>query len=247
MTTTKRFDIKKIFVLFAILTALLPVRSAFALCECEPNDNFGTADAIQMGKVVYGDIEPGSCWEDDYYKVNSPIAGTATLVFVNDYPDRWSSSFDIYTYDKYYRNASLFNEHVRCDTTVPHRFTIKLNRGMNYIRVKGTDADPNLREYHFKLSYYTPKTTARVSSPAKKTVKVTWKKKAAVTAYQIRYSTKKSMSGAKIITVAKSRSTRSIKVGKSKKVYYVQVRTVKKVGNVKYYSAWSAKRAVRTK
>ena len=46
------FDIKKIFVLFAILTALLPVRSAFALCECEPNDNFGTADAIQMGKVV---------------------------------------------------------------------------------------------------------------------------------------------------------------------------------------------------
>ena len=247
MTTTKHFDLRKIFVLFAILTALLPVHSAFALGECEPNDNFGSADTIQMGKVVYGDIEPGSGWEDDFYKVNSPISGTATLAFVNDYPDSWSSHFSIYTYDKYYRNASLFNEYVRCDTTVPHRFTVKLNKGMNYIRVNGTDADPDLRDYHFKLSYYTPKTTARVSSPARKVVKVAWKKRAAVTAYQIRYSTRRSMSGAKIITVAKSRSARSFRVGRSKKVYYVQVRTVKKVGNVKYYSAWSARKAIRTK
>lgn len=69
------------------------------------------------------------------------------------------------------------------------------------------------------------------------------------TGYQVRYSLKKSMSGAKTVTISSKASTVSKKVTKlkAKKTYYVQVRTVKKIGTVKKYSAWSAKKTVKTK
>lgn len=76
-----------------------------------------------------------------------------------------------------------------------------------------------------------------------------WKKQSTqTTGYQIRYSTSSSMSSAKNVTVSKN-STVSKKVTKlkAKKKYYVQVRTYKTVNGAKYYSSWSAKKAVTTK
>ena len=76
-----------------------------------------------------------------------------------------------------------------------------------------------------------------------------WKKQASqTTGYQLRYSLKSSMKSAKTLTVAKN-TTVSAKAGKlkAKKKYYVQIRTYKTVNGVKYYSAWSAKKSVKTK
>ena len=92
-------------------------------------------------------------------------------------------------------------------------------------------------------------TTIKSLKALKKGFKVTWKKQSAqVTGYQVRWSLKKSMKGAKTKTI-KSKKTTSFKKLKLKsgKRYYVQVRTYKLVGGDKYCSKWSAKEHVTGK
>ena len=96
-----------------------------------------------------------------------------------------------------------------------------------------------------------PKSTSinKLASPAKKQLKVTWQKRTVqVTGYQLRYSTKQNMTGAKMLKV-KSYKTNSatIKQLKAKTRYYVQIRTYKTVNGKTYYSAWSAKKQIKTK
>ena len=77
---------------------------------------------------------------------------------------------------------------------------------------------------------------------AKKKLTVKWAKQTKeTTGYQIQYTTdakfKKSI---KTKTISKNKTT-SASLGnlKSKKKYYVRIRTYKKVGSEKYYSLWS--------
>ena len=75
------------------------------------------------------------------------------------------------------------------------------------------------------------------------------KKQASQTSgYQIQYSTSSKFSGAKTKTLTKNTST-SLTVSKlkGKKKYFVRVRTYKNVSGKKYYSSWSAAKAVTTK
>ena len=97
-------------------------------------------------------------------------------------------------------------------------------------------------------------TTIAKATAAKKAFTVKWKKQSAkmatsrITGYQIRYSTKSSMKGAKTVTVkGYKKTTRKISKLKAKKKYYVQVRTYKIVKSKKYYSSWSKKKAVKTR
>ena len=100
----------------------------------------------------------------------------------------------------------------------------------------------------FKIN---PKATVikKLTKPGKKQIKVTWQKRTVqVTGYQIRYSTKKNMKNATTVTVKSYKTTaKTIKKLKSKKTYYVQVRTYKTVNKTKYYSAWSKKKSITTK
>ena len=103
-----------------------------------------------------------------------------------------------------------------------------------------------------KTLYFTikPKSTSITSlTKASKSFTAKWKKVSTqATGYQIRYSTKSSMSGAKTTTI-KSYKTVSKKITRlsKKKKYYVQVRTYKTVSKVNYYSSWSGKKTVVTK
>ena len=65
--------------------------------------------------------------------------------------------------------------------------------------------------------------------------------------YQIRYSRKSSMSGAKYVKASKTSKSKKVSKLSKKKTYYVQVRTYKKSGGVTYYSKWSSKKKVKTK
>ena len=72
------------------------------------------------------------------------------------------------------------------------------------------------------------------------------------TGYELQYSTKSSMSGAKKVTVGKNKTTSStVKKLKGGKKYYVRVRTYKTVKvngkSVKLYSSWSKVKNVKTK
>lgn len=83
----------------------------------------------------------------------------------------------------------------------------------------------------------------------KKSFKVKWKKRTKqVTGYQIRYSTSPKMTGAKYrMAKGYKTTTKTVKKLKSKKKYYVQVRTYKTVSGVKYFSGWSKVKTVKTR
>ena len=90
--------------------------------------------------------------------------------------------------------------------------------------------------------------------PTRKAMTVKWRRSNEkivgknIDGYQIRYSLKKNMKGAKTVTVKGwTVTSKKIKKLKSKKKYYVQIRTYKKTGSKTYRSAWSRAKAVRTK
>ena len=97
-----------------------------------------------------------------------------------------------------------------------------------------------------------PKTTSVTKvTGTSKGMKVTWKKQTSqTTGYQIQYSTSKNFTPktTKSVTVKKnSEKSTTIKKLKSKKKYYVRIRTYKTVSGKKYYSSWSKVKTVKTK
>lgn len=91
-------------------------------------------------------------------------------------------------------------------------------------------------------------TSIKKIKAAKKKFTVTWKKQSGISGYQIQYGTKKSFKKAKTITIKKAKTTKkTIKKLKSKKKYYVRIRTYKTVLGKKYYSAWSKRKPVKVK
>ncbi len=72
--------------------------------------------------------------------------------------------------------------------------------------------------------------------------------KTQTTGYQIQYSTSSSFKSAKKVNWKVTTSVSKKVTGlKSKKTYYVRVRTYKTVSSKTYYSSWSAKKKVKTK
>ena len=77
---------------------------------------------------------------------------------------------------------------------------------------------------------------------------VRWKKSSVSSGYQIQYSRNKSFKGYKIATiVGNAKLSRTVKPAKTGQVYYVRMRTYKRIGENVYYGGWSAYRTVRTK
>lgn len=82
----------------------------------------------------------------------------------------------------------------------------------------------------------------------KKALKVSWKKAKAVNGYQIQYSRKRSMKGAKIVTIKKASTTsKTIKRLKKKKKYYIRIRSFVLSNNKPRYSDWSSIKSKKTK
>lgn len=93
------------------------------------------------------------------------------------------------------------------------------------------------------------KTSIKKLSKGKKKFTVNWAKVSGVKGYQIQYSSdKKFKKNNKSVTVAKQKTTKAtVKKLKSKKKYYVRVRTYKTVSGKKIYSSWSKVKSVKTK
>ena len=82
------------------------------------------------------------------------------------------------------------------------------------------------------------------------TLNLTWKTQLTnTTGYEIQYSTSKDFKkNPKIINVTKNKiKATTIKKLKSKKTYYLRIRSYKKIGKKKYYSEWSKIKKVKTK
>ena len=94
------------------------------------------------------------------------------------------------------------------------------------------------------------KKTALSSVKSKKQGQLTvkWKKGIQNKGYQIQYSTNKKFRGAETITVKGAKKTSvTLKKLKSKKKYYVRIRTYKGVNGKYWYSSWSKTKAAKVK
>lgn len=90
------------------------------------------------------------------------------------------------------------------------------------------------------------KTPLKKLKAGKKAFTVSWTKKA-YSGYQIRYSLKSSMKSATYKNVSASKTSLKVKKLKTRKKYYVQIRTYKTVDGKKCYSTWSSAKKVKTK
>ena len=93
------------------------------------------------------------------------------------------------------------------------------------------------------------KTAIKKIAPKKKALKITWNKGAAFAqGYQVKYSTKANMKGAKTVSVkGANKASRVIKKLKAKASYYVTVRSYAKVAGKAFYSDWSKVKSAKTK
>lgn len=138
------------------------------------------------------------------------------------------------------------------------------NRGITVNIIKKDEQNPSADSKTMISSNSSNKETKNIPAPksttlgsikaAKKAFTLTWKKVIAkvqntrIKGYQIQYSTNKKFKKAKTKTVNGYKKNKiTIKKLKSKKKYYVRVRTILKIKGKTSYSKWSKTKTVKTK
>jgi hypothetical protein len=124
--------------------------------------------------------------------------------------------------------------------------------GTATVLIKGIGNFTGVKKVSFKIyKVAKPKKTSLRKLTAKKGRKVIviWKKQTKdAEGYQIRYAANEKFKSAKSVKIKGSKkTTKTIKVKKSGKKYYFEIRTYKKVNKKTYYSSWSKVKTVRTK
>lgn len=173
-------------------------------------------------------------------QIASPIPMSATSIKLSN---------SSYTYDGYAKTPGVTVAHNGSNLSTFRSYSVSYsankNAGIGKVTVTGKGAYAGSVTKTFKIKPSRP--SVKAVKGVKKGFKATWakKSKAEATGYQVQYSTKKSMKGAKTKTVkGGAKTVKGLKAGKR---YYVRVRAYKTVGKQKVYSSWSAKRAVTTK
>lgn len=240
----------------AAVLALCAPNAAWAIDEREPNDTYNTAQQITLGTTIYGsasysylNITPENLLrgrngaDPDFFVINVPANTTYRFYYCND--DYGSNGVSFWFYNRYYENIAYFYT----DELRPKSDTVTLKSGINYIYVRSGNSvwDTDAVQYHFKLSPILTKTYIKKLTAARTAATLKWAKKLGTTQYQIRYSTKSSMSGAKVKSVSGSKTSLKVKKLKKNKKYYFQVRVVKNIQGKNFYSGWSVKKSIRTK
>lgn len=131
--------------------------------------------------------------------------------------------------------------------TVKYSNNKKVGKATVTVKFKGSYASYGSKKVTFKI--VPKKTSIKNLTRGTKKIKVTWTaRKTQTTGYQIQYSTNRNFKqSVHTVSVKNSKTSVLIKNLKSKKTYYVRIRTYKTVGSKKYVSAWSAVKSVKTK
>ena len=98
-----------------------------------------------------------------------------------------------------------------------------------------------------KTEFAAKKVKEKAVKGDKKSVRVNWNKVESADGYVIEYAKKANFKGKKTIAVTADKKAKTIKRLSTKKTYYVRVKAYKVVDNEKVYTAYSAKKKVRTK
>ena len=172
--------------------------------------------------LAWETIKKATCTEKGWKKEVCSVCGNVNLEVIPATGHTWKH------YKKsagYLKNGTEYDYCTICKV----KKNVKILRGYAKYVVKS-----------FKVSKGTKSFTAKWKKASKSNQKK-------MTGYQIRYSTKSNMSGAKYVTAKKTSKSKKIKKLSRKKTYYVQVRTYMKKNGVTYYSSWSSRKSVKTK
>ena len=132
------------------------------------------------------------------------------------------------------------------DYDVTYKNNNKVGKATATVKFKGDYSGSAKLEYTINPA----KPTIKNPVAGKKSLTAKWSKVSKqATGYEVMIATDKKFSKNKKTVIVKSFKTTSKKISKlkSKKIYYVKVRTYKTVGKVKYYSDWSAVKKVKVK
>ena len=200
-------------------------------------------DAIEFCVFCYN-VQPGI--EIDYATGENQVAGSAIeeKISLSDCKVTIPQSKYVYTGSKIKPSVTVKYDGTKLVNGVDYAVSYGTNKslGEGTVKVAGTGDYEGKKTLTFKII---PKATSITSLTAgKQQMTVKWRKQSVqTTGYQIQYSTSSSFTSKKTITIAKTGTTkRTIKKLKSKKTYYVRVRTYKKGG---HYSKWSAFKKVK--
>ena len=184
------------------------------------------------------------------------VCGNVSKNTVIYYPKTIMLSTTSYTYDGKAKKPSVTVKDSKGKKISASNYTVSYSKGRKNvgkytvtIKLKGNYSGTVKKTFTIK-----PKaTTLSKVTAGKKAFTVKWKKQTSqTTGYQIQYSTSSKFKGAKTVTIPKNKTTsKKVTKLKSKKKYYVRVRTYKTVKvngkNTKIYSSWSKAKTVKTK
>lgn len=190
----------------------------------------------QNGVEIYTDLGPMDVGETGSVCLRTMDNGTGLCHYID------ASDFNITSSNS--GVASISGDRIKAVSAGSYTVTVahKNNSGFAFSEKYNVYGAPSAAKVEVKG------TNIKKVTRYKKAIKVTWKKKTGITGYQIRYSTSKSMTGAKTVEVAKAKTTsKKIKKLEKKTRYYVQVRTYKSKSGKLYYSGWSGKKTAKTR
>lgn len=134
------------------------------------------------------------------------------------------------------------------DYTVSYKNNVKV--GTASVIITGKGAYTGSVTLTFKILPKGINTLGKIKAKSKGFT-VNWKKQTkSTTGYQIQYSTSKKFMGNTTVTktIGKASTTKlTVNKLKSKKKYYVRIRTYKTVNGKKYYSSWSNSKSITTR
>ena len=129
-----------------------------------------------------------------------------------------------------------------------YKVSYKNNKNVGYgtVTVKGKGSySKTSGTAKFKINLKKPGFSS-TKSTKKKTFTTIWKKTGGNSGWQVQYSlNKKFRSGVRTVNLKSSNTKLTVRKLKSRKNYYVRVRSYKKVGNQTWYSGWSSVKSVR--
>ena len=120
------------------------------------------------------------------------------------------------------------------------------NVGYGTVTVKGKGSySKAFGTAKFKINLKKTKLSS-AKSTKRKTFTTTWKKTGGNSGWQVQYSTnKKFRSGVRTVNLKANNTKLTVRKLKSRKNYYVRIRSYKKVGKQTWYSGWSNVKSVR--
>ncbi len=149
-------------------------------------------------------------------------------------------------------NASQFWDEAETNAEDSYKIT---KNGEYTIKANFTDAEWKDYPAMYSFSVYditkppkAPKAPApKVATSGKKAIKVTWNKISGIKKYELQYSTTKNFKKPVTKTYKSTQKSAKISKLKSKKKYYVRMRSYKVFGGKKIYSKWSKVKTITTK